>query len=223
MKPERIILVRHGESEGNVDKNIYSEKPDYSVRLTPKGRLQANQAGVQLKQVTRGEPIFFYVSSYHRTRETFQELIKPLEETMLHYREDPRLREQEWQGKLRKADSVQEREREKFGHFYYRFEGGESCADVYDRQSDFMDTLFRDFEKPEFPRNCAIIGHGMQIRVFLMRWFHLTVEDFELLRNPRNCETIVMNKMASGKYQLEKPLRKHDKPDHPYQFPIIGR
>ncbi len=29
MKPKRIILIRHGESEGNTDRNIYSQKPDY--------------------------------------------------------------------------------------------------------------------------------------------------------------------------------------------------
>jgi broad specificity phosphatase PhoE len=38
MKPKRIILVRHGESESNVDKDILKQKPDFAVNLTLKGR-----------------------------------------------------------------------------------------------------------------------------------------------------------------------------------------
>jgi hypothetical protein len=31
--PDKIILVRHAESQGNVDARIYSTTPDYEVRL----------------------------------------------------------------------------------------------------------------------------------------------------------------------------------------------
>ena len=37
MKPQRIILIRHGESEGNINKEIYTQKPDYALYLTNKG------------------------------------------------------------------------------------------------------------------------------------------------------------------------------------------
>ena len=38
--PKRIILVRHGESMGNVDETIYSRVPDPQIRLTDRGREQ---------------------------------------------------------------------------------------------------------------------------------------------------------------------------------------
>ena len=41
MKPENIFIVRHGESEGNVDKTIYERKPDYAITLTSTGKNQA--------------------------------------------------------------------------------------------------------------------------------------------------------------------------------------
>ena len=44
MKPKRIILLRHGESEGNVDKTIYTRKPDWKLELTERGKQQAGQA-----------------------------------------------------------------------------------------------------------------------------------------------------------------------------------
>ena len=40
-RPRRIILIRHGESEGNVDSTVYSRTPDHAVELTSKGIKQA--------------------------------------------------------------------------------------------------------------------------------------------------------------------------------------
>jgi broad specificity phosphatase PhoE len=45
MRPKRIILIRHGESEGNLDSGIYQLKPDYTLELTKKGLRQADKAG----------------------------------------------------------------------------------------------------------------------------------------------------------------------------------
>jgi broad specificity phosphatase PhoE len=44
VKPKRIVLVRHGESEGNVDKEKYFSIPDYKLNLTDQGRQQAVNA-----------------------------------------------------------------------------------------------------------------------------------------------------------------------------------
>lgn len=45
-------------------------------------------------------------------------------------------------------------------------------------------------------------------RVFLMRWYHFTVEYFEDLRNVNHCEFLIMRKKEdSGKYILENNLR----------------
>jgi broad specificity phosphatase PhoE len=49
MKTKRIILIRHEKLEGNVNKRIYNQKPDYALLLTDKGKQQAIAAGVLLK------------------------------------------------------------------------------------------------------------------------------------------------------------------------------
>jgi hypothetical protein len=41
-----------------------------------------------------------------------------------------------------------------------------------------------------------------------MRWFHWTVEEFENLRNPRNCQVVVMQKKTDGRYELLTELEK---------------
>jgi hypothetical protein len=44
-------------------------------------------------------------------------------------------------------------------------------------------------------------------RVFLMKWYHFSVEYFEDLRNVNHCEFLIMRKQESGKYLLESKLR----------------
>jgi len=223
VKPKNIFLIRHGQSIGNVDKSIYCAVPDYAVKLTDKGKEQAREVGEFLKS---GYNNFqFYVSSYHRTRQTFQEIKNVFENNNINFSfyEDIRLREQEWSGNLRPEDidfdKIQE-ERDKYGSFYYRFNGGEACSSVYDRVSDFMNTLHRDFKKENFPENVGIVTHGMTMRVFIMRWFHFSVEEFELLKNPKNCGIFHLF-LENNKYKIKGYLEKHDKPLHPYQLPIV--
>ncbi len=211
MKPKRIILIRHGESIGNINKKIYSETPDYKLNLTERGKEQAKQAGEELKNIIKDESVFFYVSPFWRTRETFQNIKKELTGNAIQYREEPRIREQEW-GHLRTPSETEliELARQKYGTFYFRFPNGESGADVYDRVSDFFNTLHRDFEKENYPQNCVVITHGLTLRLFLMRWFHWTVEEFEKLKNPENCAIIVLEKQENNKYKLIMDLEKYN-------------
>jgi broad specificity phosphatase PhoE len=93
---------------------------------------------------------------------------------------------------------------------------GESGADVYDRVSTFLETLHRDFKNPGYPKATIIVSHGIAIRVFLMRWFHWSVEKYETVRNMLNCETIILERdytinpgtdKKSINYRITTPLR----------------
>lgn len=85
--PKRIILVRHGESEGNIDVTAYTRIPDRRIQLTPEGMRQAEEAGLRVLQVADGavgcgeeaseegatpESFFVYVSPYDRSKQTLQ-------------------------------------------------------------------------------------------------------------------------------------------------------
>ena len=226
MKPHRIILVRHGESEGNIDRNTYAVKPDFKLLLTELGRQQASEAGRKLKEITGEESVMFYVSPMWRTRMTFEYIASHFNQERIRWKEDPRLREQEW-GHFRdlKANIQIDDERNKFGTFYYRIKDGESCADVYDRISDFMHSMYRDFEKADFPENVILVTHGMTLRMFLMRWFRWTVEEFETLRNPKNGDIVVMElDNTTNKYKLITELkRKKVNPEDCYPWTILKK
>jgi broad specificity phosphatase PhoE len=222
MRPLFIYLIRHGESEGNVDASVYKHTPDWKVNLTEKGRLQAKEAGIKLLEdyeksltmlslgrdaETIGRPkMVIYTSPWYRARQTAAILNENIHAEI---REDPRLREQEWG--MYAEEHLQakiERERVKYGTFFYRMPYGESGADVYDRVTTFMDTLHREFEKKNFPVALTISSHGAANKVILMRWLKWSVEDYDLTKTQENCSILKMVLGVNNKYTLVTPMKR---------------
>ncbi|KAE8726378.1 Phosphoglycerate mutase-like protein AT74H [Hibiscus syriacus] len=101
--PKRIIIVRHGESEGNLDTSAYSKTPDYKISLTEEGRAQARLAGSHLRDLISGNGsrpdwrVYFYVSPYERTRSTLREIGKSFsKKRVIGVREECRIRGQDF-------------------------------------------------------------------------------------------------------------------------------
>ena len=222
-RPKRIILIRHAESEGNVDETMYTRKPDHRIELTDKGKAQAREAGKRLRDLLGpDETVYVYVSPYLRTMQTLYELgmaVGP--DRVLGVREEPRIREQDF-GNFQDATMRElKRERVGFGRFFYRFPNGESAADVYDRVTSFRETLRNDIDFGRFncdARGCrtddctiVIVTHGLTLRVFLMRWYKWTTAMFSVLRNPGNAELAIMERGAGGRYTM---LNAHQDEEH---------
>ncbi|WEV24979.1 histidine phosphatase family protein [Streptomyces sp. 71268] len=220
-RPQRIVLIRHGESEGNIDDTVYEREPDHALALTPRGQQQAAEAGIALRSTFGDEPISAYVSPYRRTHETFHLL--GLNPSRTRVREEPRLREQDW-GNWQDQEDVRKQKayRDAYGHFFYRFAQGESGADVYDRVGAFLESLWRSFEDPDHPRNVLLVTHGLTMRLFCMRWFHWSVAEFESLSNPGNAEYRTLLLGDDGRYRLDRPFERWCTPV-PYPLPVRVR
>ncbi|MEV6107193.1 histidine phosphatase family protein [Streptomyces sp. NPDC051940] len=212
-RPRRIVLIRHGESEGNVDDTIYEREPDHALRLTERGRQQARRAGERLRELFGDERVSAYVSPYRRTQETLVHM--RLDRARMRILEEPRLREQDW-GNWQDPEEVRMQKvyRDAYGHFFFRFPQGESGADVYDRVGAFLESLYRSFDKPDNPENVLLVTHGLTMRLFCMRWFHWTVAEFESLSNPGNAETrMLLLDEATGRYHLDRPFERWCAPE----------
>ena len=186
--PRQFIMVRHGQSAANVDQSIYNRIPDYRIPLTELGIQQARATGEKVRRQLDGQKVHVYVSPYLRAYQTLEAM--ELGELVQSITEEPRLREQDWANFQNPAEIADQKElRNAYGHFFYRFREGESGSDVYDRVSSFMETLFRQWAKPDYAPNALCVTHGLTMRLFCMRWFHWSVEYFESLNNPDNAET----------------------------------
>ena len=71
----------------------------------------------------------------------------------------------------------------------------------------FRETLRSDIDIGRFQppgqrnpnMNLVIVSHGLTLRVFLMRWYKWTVEQFEGLNNLGNGKMVVMEKGYGGR------------------------
>ncbi|OJD10823.1 hypothetical protein AJ78_08269 [Emergomyces pasteurianus Ep9510] len=220
-KPRMIILIRHAQSEGNKNREIHQSIPDHRVKLTLEGQKQALEAGRRLRALLHPEDtLHFFTSPYRRTRETTEGILttltsddpspSPFPRHTIKVYEEPRLREQDF-GNFQPCSAEMERmwqERADYGHFFYRIPNGESAADAYDRISGFNESLWRLFGEEDFASVCVLVTHGLMTRIFLMKWYHFSVEYFEDLRNVNHCEFVIMKKNDNdGKYILQNNLR----------------
>lgn len=157
-----LILVRHGESEGNVAREaaeaeqadeILIDQRDPDVPLSGRGRSQAEAVGHWLADLTaERRPGVAWVSPYTRARQT-AELALGTAALELPVHIDERLRDRELgildrlTGRGITARYPDEAQRRRYlGKMYYRPPGGESWADMALRLRSFLADLDRAHE-----------------------------------------------------------------------------
>lgn len=209
-----FLLVRHGESMGNVDRNIHHTHADHAIPLSEKGKLQAFGSGRKIAEhliATHSgdfpQKIRLWVSPYKRTRETSDELQKGIDSYLMEYkcnfmfsfdkREDINLVEQQF-GMFDGIEDVDlpikfpneyshYKKQEDFeGRFWARMPLGESRFDVAIRVKQSFGTFHRDSENSGVNK-LIIVSHGVTLRAFTMQWLHRPFEWFEKEPNPKNC------------------------------------
>lgn len=184
-----IKLVRHGESQANVAESGQLPVADHLVSLTDRGFDQAKAVGDRLGSSYIKNSLI-YTSPFLRARQTLFAIlegaeVKPEE---IRVREDPRLREVDhgYFDVPSQHSMIQT-----YGHFYYRYQGGESAADCYDRVSSFLESFVRSIHETS-SKQALIVTHGLALRVFVMRFLYLKVEQFDQIANPDNGDIITL-------------------------------
>ena len=207
-----LYLVRHGQSEANLDKAVNARKADHAIELSAEGMKQAVAAGDWLKEaladVPDGDGVRVYRSPYVRTVRTDEIIRSRLDMGWLRERhgfEDEEsifLRELEFGLFDGVADEelatrfpleyAQYEKAKRFdGEFYAQMPLGESRCRVAERVHSFFGTLHRDIERHRV-RHAIVVSHGVTLRQFAMMWCKLGVAWVERERNPPNCSIRVI-------------------------------
>lgn len=204
--PIDLVLVRHGQSEGNLAKRR-SEKGDHGAyagdfkerhtadfRLSPLGRDQAQQAGDWIREhLHSGTNVFnrYYVSEYVRAIETAALLSLPNAKWFT----DPYLSERDWGGM--ESLSIEERE-VKFGEalrkrerqpYFWRPPDGESFLDLCLRIDRVLATLHRECGD----KRVIIVCHGEVMWAFRLRIERMTQRRFRTLHLSTRSEDQIHN------------------------------
>jgi len=189
---EDLILIRHGESEGNVDQQVYIDTLDPYVKLTEKGMEEARASAKELAVNMQGKTWVVFFSPYERAAHTWRIIEEELKEAGIKYSayEEPLVREHEW-GLI--PNNVEEINACKAlyngkAKFWYRFPNGESLADVDQRIFMFFSELFHEKHK-----NTLIVTHGNAIKVMTRRLMALSTNDIGDLGYLENAGYITLN------------------------------
>jgi len=181
----KLIMVRHGESEGNANRR-FTNSPDAAI--TEVGRRQAYEAALKIKQMFK--PALVIASPYFRARETARIIAEQLGLRLEIERE---FREQSL-GQLAgqpyevvRADPTFDPTRS----WSWRPPGGESHEDVRNRTGPLLDRLAQQYAFDEL----VIVSHGGVMRAL---WAHVTGR-WEDAHIPANCGIVVIEH-DSGRY-----------------------
>ena len=66
--------------------------------------------------------------------------------------------------------------------------------------------MTKQFEDPNHADNVIIICHSFTLRIFLMKWYNLTIKQFESLKRPKNCDKYIFELSDKGQYELTTPF-----------------
>lgn len=191
--PERLWLVRHGQSAGNVARDAAHEAGqgridlsarDVDIPLSDLGRAQSQALGRWFAQGEEGaRPNVLLCSPYLRARQT-AELFRDAGgcRSTLPLRLDERLREKEF-GILdglttlgvRTEEPQQAELRRILGKFYHRPPGGESWCDVIFRLCSLLDTVGLH------PGGCRVMIVAHQVVVLCLRYIIEGLTEEEIL------------------------------------------
>jgi broad specificity phosphatase PhoE len=178
--PQRIWLVRHGQSAGNVARDaaeaaakllIDIAERDMDVPLSELGMRQSEALAQWFCALPATErPTVVLYSPYLRARGTAEVVLQKLgRDELLAALADERLREKEFgvtdrltpRGIAEKYPELAA-QRKHVGKFYFRPPGGESWCDVILRLRSVLDTITREYRK----ENVLIVGHQVIVNCF---------------------------------------------------------
>jgi probable phosphoglycerate mutase len=192
--PERLWIVRHGQSAGNVARDaadaaglaaIDLEIRDVDVPLSDLGRRQAGALGRWFAALPEAErPEIVFASPYVRARQTARAICEAggVAASARQPVVDERLREREfglWDrltaAGVRRKYPDQAEQRAILGKFYHRPPGGESWADVILRLRSALDTI----SLHHADRRVLIVCH--QVVVLCLRYILEALDEAAIL------------------------------------------
>jgi broad specificity phosphatase PhoE len=153
----RLILVRHGESEGNVRGVFQGALP---FNLTEKGKEQARKVALRLKEESLDA---IFSSDNPRARQTADEIAKSRPSTPIHYSEDIRERDFGTMSGKPKPEYYKLRDSSGLPEHLYKPDGAETLQDVQDRMVRFYNKLLKEYRG----KNVLVVSHGGCIRTLL--------------------------------------------------------
>jgi broad specificity phosphatase PhoE len=198
-----LYVIRHGESQHNVDRNVMAHTHDSQHSLTELGFKQAEITAKYMKSLLN-ESTVVYSSPYLRTKQTAA-AIRALLPEQVPFFENPLIREWEL-GNLYDFNNRTPEAKKEYkaaGQFYFRYQNGESLADVYLRATMFMQAVVDRLKQQGRYENVVVVTHAAFMHMLLAFLMNTPVEGLLDFKPIENAAVLKINE-TDGDYQYEK-------------------
>ena len=201
----KIILVRHAESQEDIDPNM-NNADDAEIGITIKGRRQSIQLAKKLRVELEGyKTLKVFHSPSRRVRDTTYFVLSQVGNKKIDISEIECIRNLNW-GETNPSNAPEiSKQRYEKGVLYFQFPNGDYTPDFVNKIGNFVkNKVLTGCEKKT--GNCMIIfTHGFALRVIAKFILNISDEDFKYLKNPHNCFHIVLETSGGG-FSPRKPL-----------------
>jgi len=203
---KQLILVRHGESEEDVNPTIRSHIVDSRISLTLAGRKQVTRlANALSSQIRLHKNVRLIASTTNRAVQTTQLFCSQFPDQNFEVVSEDRIRSLNWGNVDESTIRQVEYQRYQVGVLYFQFPEGDDTKVFVGGIKNFVDELREAGKVVSYPECVVVFTHGFALRVVAKEAIRMSDEGFRYLANPPNCYTSSLS-FDGEEFFLEEPL-----------------
>jgi len=205
---KQVILVRHAESEEDVDPTIRSHIVDSRISVTLAGKKQVKALANSLRPLIEPyKEARLIASTTNRAKQTTLLFCKHFPRHKFVIRYEDRIRSLNWGNVDETTIRKVELERYQTGVLYFQFPEGDDTRVFVKAIENFVRQLKKSGKEISHPECVVIFTHGFAMRVIAKSAIGMSDQEFRYLANPPNCYVVSLL-FKDGFFSLEKPLPK---------------
>jgi len=203
---KKVFLVRHAQSEEDVDPNVRNSAHDTRISITSVGKQQVVQlVDAMTPKIGDYQRVKIITSPSTRADQTTFLFCSRFPTVTFDVVHEECIRNLNWGNVDETTMKEVEQERYRVGVLYFQFPGGDDTPKFVKKIEEFVARLLQDGLQHDHPKCVIIFTHGFALRVIAKAFLSMSDEEFRYLSNPPNCYVATINITQSG-IDLEEPL-----------------
>lgn len=205
---KNILLVRHAQSEEDVNPNIRSHLSDRRISITDTGRQQTLKLIDDLREfIGSYRRVLVYTSPSARAGQTMSLFTRAFPNIVFSMQVEESIRNLNWGSVTEKTIKEVEQERYRIGVLYFQFPDGDHTPTFVRNIERFTSSLLSRGREESHPECVIIFTHGFALRVLAKAFLGMSDNEFRYLRNPPNCYVANLIAEQTG-VRITEPLPK---------------
>ena len=204
---KKIVVIRHAQSQEDINPNLNGELEDYQISITKEGKHQIDNIIDKIQIILSPfESVKVYSSPSNRALQTTSVICSQLDLDKSITTVEPRIRNLNWGNTTSINVKEIERERYKKGVLYYQFPGGDDSSIFIKNIGNFVNELLTVGKQKDFSNSVVIITHGFALRIIAKFLLKMSDDDFRWIKNPPNCYIANFQIDNFRNITIDKPL-----------------